>query len=60
VFKHIQSYGLNPDATTTTGTGAAACTKISTTSVAGQCCSCGGVSKKFVKATFNANTFLCQ
>jgi hypothetical protein len=54
------TYGLNPDATTTTGTCAAACTKISATSIAGQCCSCAGASKKFVKATFNANTFLCQ
>jgi hypothetical protein len=28
--------------------------------VAGQCCSCSGATKKFVKAPFNANTFLCQ
>jgi len=52
--------GLNEDATTTTGACIAACTKISIASVAGQCCSCGGVSKKFAKATFNANIFLCQ
>ena len=54
------TYGLNPDGSTTTGTCTAACTKISTTSVAGQCCSCGGVNKKFAKATFNASTYLCQ
>jgi hypothetical protein len=54
------TYGLNPDGSTTTGTCTAACTKISTTSVAGQCCSCGGVNKAYVKATFNANTYLCQ
>jgi hypothetical protein len=54
------TYGLNPDAATTTGACAAACTKISASSVAGQCCSCGGVNKTFVKASFNANTFLCQ
>ena len=35
-------------------------TKVSTTTVAGQCCSCGGVNKLFAKATFNANTYLCQ
>jgi hypothetical protein len=54
------TYGLNPDGSTTTGACTAACTKISTTSVAGQCCSCGGVNKVFAKATFNANTYLCQ
>jgi hypothetical protein len=59
-FKIDPIYGLNPDGTTTTGTCVAACTKISTTSVAGSCCSCGGVNKLFAKSTFNANTFLCQ
>jgi len=59
-FKIDPTYGLNPDGTTTTGTCTAACTKVSATSVAGACCSCGGVNKVFTKATFNANTFLCQ
>jgi hypothetical protein len=54
------TYGLNPDGTTSSGSCTAACTKVSTTSVAGQCCSCGGVNKVFAKATFNANTYLCQ
>jgi len=54
------TYGTNPDGTTTSGSCTAACTKVSTTSVAGQCCSCGGVNKVFAKATFNANTYLCQ
>jgi len=54
------TYGLNPDGTTSSGTCTAACTKVSATSVAGQCCSCGGVNKTFVKATFNASTYLCQ
>jgi hypothetical protein len=54
------TYGLNPDGTTSSGTCTAACTKVSTTSVAGQCCSCGGVSKLFARSTFNANTYLCQ
>jgi hypothetical protein len=54
------TYGLNEDGTTTSGSCAAACTKVTTSNVAAQCCSCGGVSKKFVKASFNANTYLCQ
>lgn len=52
--------GLNEENTTSSGACLAVCTKVSTASVAGQCCSCGGVSKKFAKATFNANIFLCQ
>jgi hypothetical protein len=54
------TYGLNEDGTTSTGACIAACTKISTTSVAGQCCSCGGVTKKFVKSAWNTATFICQ
>lgn len=52
--------GLNPDGSTSSGSCEAACTKVSTTSVAGNCCSCGGVNKAFVRSTFNANTYLCQ
>jgi hypothetical protein len=54
------TYGLNDEDTTTSGSCTVACTKVSTTSVADACCSCGGVSKKFKKSTFNANTYLCQ
>jgi hypothetical protein len=54
------TYGLDDGGTTTTGGCTAACTKISATSVAGQCCSCGGVTKTFVKAAWNNSTFLCQ
>jgi len=52
--------GLNDEDTTSSGSCTVACTKISATSVAEACCSCGGVNKKFKKATFNANTYLCQ
>ncbi|HTV24697.1 MAG TPA: hypothetical protein VMG12_38660 [Polyangiaceae bacterium] len=52
--------GLNEGVTTTSGSCTSGCTRISTTNVAGQCCSCGGATKKFVKTTFNANTYLCQ
>jgi hypothetical protein len=54
------TFGLNEDGSTTTGACTAACTKVTTKSVAGQCCSCGGVSKKFVKSAWSTTTFLCQ
>jgi hypothetical protein len=53
------TYGLNDDGTSTVGTCTAACTKISTTNYSGQCCSCGGKTKKFSKASFNSTLFLC-
>jgi hypothetical protein len=54
------TYGLNPDGSTQSGSCTAACTKTSSTSVAGQCCSCAGVTKTFVKAAWSGTTFLCQ
>ena len=55
------TYGLDDDGTSSTGTCTAACTKISVaTNYAGQCCSCGGVSKTFVKSPVNSVTYLCQ
>ena len=54
------TYGLDEDPTTVVQACAAACTKISSVSVAGGCCSCGGVTKVFKKAAWNNVTFLCQ
>jgi hypothetical protein len=54
------TYGLNEDNTNSAGSCVAACTKITTSSVAGACCSCNGATKKFAKAAWNAQTFLCQ
>jgi hypothetical protein len=54
------TYGLNDEDTTNSGSCAVACTKVSTTSIAGACCSCAAVNKTFKKSTFNANTYLCQ
>jgi hypothetical protein len=54
------TYGLNEDGTTSTGGCSAACTKISATSVAGQCCSCNGATKAYVKSPWSGTTFLCQ
>ncbi|MEY2930359.1 MAG: hypothetical protein RL033_1108 [Pseudomonadota bacterium] len=53
------TYGLGDENNTSPGSCAAACTKVSTTSVAGQCCSCAGVTKTY-KVTSNANLFMCQ
>jgi len=53
------TYGLDDDGTSSTGSCTAACTKISTTSYAGSCCSCGGVQKTFQKAAWSGTTFLC-
>jgi hypothetical protein len=54
------TYGLNASATTASGSCMATCTRISKSSIAGQCCSCGGATKKFVKSAWSATTFLCQ
>jgi hypothetical protein len=51
--------GLNDSDATSTGSCAAACTKISLTNVSGECCSCGGVTKTFVRSTFSSVTYLC-
>jgi len=54
------TWGLNEDGTSSGGTCAAACTKVSLANIANQCCTCGGVNKTFVKSAWSATTFLCQ
>ena len=54
------SYGLNGSTDTSTGSCDAACTKFSTTSLAGKCCSCGGTNRSFSRATFSPSLYLCQ
>ncbi len=54
------TYGLNPDVTTTVGSCDAACTKFSSSDVSGKCCSCNGLTKKYVRSTFNTTLYLCQ
>jgi hypothetical protein len=54
------TYGLNESPKTQTGACSAACTKITTTNVAGACCTCEGKTKKYSKAGWNASTYLCQ
>jgi hypothetical protein len=54
------TYGLNQAGSTSTGSCTAACVKVSSSSVAGQCCSCNGRTKKFAKSTWSSRTFICQ
>jgi cellulose binding protein with CBM10 domain len=54
------TYGLNEEGSASSGSCTAACTKISSSNIAGGCCSCNGTTKSFVKSTWNATTFLCQ
>jgi len=53
------TYGLNEAGATSSGSCAAACTKISSSNIAGQCCSCNGT-KQFSRSPWNATTYLCQ
>ena len=54
------TYGLDEDASTSTGSCSAACTKIAAASQVGKCCSCNGKTSTYKKSTVNSNTFLCQ
>lgn len=54
------TYGLDDSGTNTTASCTAACLKLSRTNVAGQCCSCNGVTRAFAKSAWNATTYLCQ
>jgi hypothetical protein len=54
------TYGLNEGANASVGSCDAACTKFTGSNVAGKCCSCNGATRKFARATFNANVYLCK
>ncbi len=53
------TYGLNQAGTTGTGSCTAACTKMSSTNIAGQCCTCNGT-KTFQRSPWSATTFVCR
>jgi len=53
------TYGLNEAGTASTGTCAAACTKVSSSNLSGQCCACNGT-KAFTRSVWNANTYICM
>ena len=54
------TYGLNEQVTTSSGSCVAACAAVSNASLVGRCCSCAGTNRSFKRATWNANTFVCQ
>jgi ricin-type beta-trefoil lectin protein len=54
------TYGLNDTNTTSTGSCSASCIKVSTASVAGQCCACGGVNSTFARTSWSAVTYMCK
>jgi hypothetical protein len=53
------TYGLNETGSTVTGSCTAACTKMSSSNIAGSCCSCNGT-KKFARSAWSTTTYLCQ
>jgi hypothetical protein len=53
-------YGLDGSGTSSTGSCTAACVSISTSNIAGACCACNGVSKKFAKVSSNPNAYMCK
>jgi hypothetical protein len=53
------TYGLNETGVSSAGACTAACTKVSTTDLRGQCCACNGT-KKYARSAWNVNTYLCQ
>jgi len=54
------TYGLEDSGTTSTGSCTVACTKISSTDLTGQCCSCNSVTRAFKKSAWSTTTYLCQ
>lgn len=54
------TFGLNERGSTTTGTCSAACVKIGSATLAGDCCSCGGQNRSYVRSAWNTRTFICQ
>jgi hypothetical protein len=54
------TFGLNERGSTTTGTCSAACVKIGSPDLEGDCCSCRGENRSYVRSAWNTRTFICQ
>jgi hypothetical protein len=54
------TYGLTSTNSTSTGACSAACTMISTKSIAGACCTCNGLYKRYSASAWSTTTYLCQ
>lgn len=53
-------FGLNDFGSTRTATCSAACTRITSEAITGQCCSCNGVTRKFARSLWSPVTYLCR
>lgn len=53
------TYGLNPDAGAKAGSCSPSCTRVASSNISGQCCSCNGT-RKYARSSWNANTYLCK
>ncbi len=54
------TFGLNDRGSTTTGACMAACVKIGSADVAGDCCSCNGSARTFRRSVWSSLTYICQ
>lgn len=55
------TYGLNETTTTTSaGSCTAACLKMSSLNIGGQCCSCNGLNKKYTRSSFSTYAYICM
>jgi len=54
------TYWLNPTSETSSGACAAACLRISSTNISGQCCSCNGAVGQFERSSWSATTYICE
>jgi hypothetical protein len=52
--------GLNEGGTATSGACTLACTKYSTTNIAGKCCICNGATRTFVRSAFSTSYYQCK
>lgn len=53
-------YGLTEGASGSTASCSAACTKLTSSNISGQCCSCNGATRSYVRSLWSPTTYLCQ
>jgi hypothetical protein len=54
------TFGLNSSDGTSSGSCTAACTLLSSTNITGNCCSCNGTIRSYVRSAFSITTYLCM
>ena len=53
------TYGLNESGTTETGSCSTACAKASSTNITGDCCTCNGVTRGYVRSIWSTTLYVC-